>query len=343
MQKTSKISSTIMCPKITIIVPIYNAEKYLRSCLDSIISQNYTSFEAILIDDGSSDSSGSICEEYVGKDKRLHVFHQPNSGVCVARNIGLEHSKGEWITFVDADDFLLPEALEQMGKVVSSDLVDLVLASTKVMNNNEISPLYTYNSQKYNDVLTNIGHAALWGYLFKTAIIQQNNIRFIPGLAYSEDKVFLLSVAERCRSLVTIPSYVYIYRRNDGSACASHDGVLKASHQFRAAHEVWMQTIATKNETNKIYLKKCVKQLKKMGYFAYARYSFSLYTYPAYEKQFLKYFNGRAFLLYKTLEAFLIIRRRKLISINDNPLTGKKGFKTKINCLKSFFKNRIIS
>ena len=95
-----------MQPKISVIVPVYKAEKYLHRCVDSILAQTFTDFELLLINDGSPDNSGVICDEYAQKDNRIRVFHKENGGVSSARNIGLDNAKGEWITFIDSDDYI---------------------------------------------------------------------------------------------------------------------------------------------------------------------------------------------------------------------------------------------
>ena len=97
-------------PKISVIVPVYNTEKYLHRCIDSILDQTFTDFELLLIDDGSTDSSGTICDEYAAKDSRVRVFHKENGGVSSARNMGLDNAYGEWITFVDSDDYLIDQS-----------------------------------------------------------------------------------------------------------------------------------------------------------------------------------------------------------------------------------------
>ena len=93
-------------PKISIIVPVYNVEQYLRRCIDSILNQSFADFELLLIDDGSKDKSGAICDEYAAKDSRIRVFHKENGGVSSARNIGLENARGEWLSFIDGDDVI---------------------------------------------------------------------------------------------------------------------------------------------------------------------------------------------------------------------------------------------
>ena len=93
-----------MTPKISIIIPVYNSGKTLRRCVDSVISQTLIDFECIMIDDGSTDESGGICDDYVGRDSRFRVFHKDNGGVSSARNVGLENMKGEYVVFIDSDD-----------------------------------------------------------------------------------------------------------------------------------------------------------------------------------------------------------------------------------------------
>ena len=95
-------------PKISVIVPVYNTEKYLHRCVDSILAQTFTDFELLLVNDGSPDKSGEICDEYAQKDTRVRVFHKENGGVSSARNLGLENAQGKWITYVDGDDWIEP-------------------------------------------------------------------------------------------------------------------------------------------------------------------------------------------------------------------------------------------
>ena len=108
-----------MTTKISIIVPVYNIKEYLPSCLDSIIAQSFTDFELILIDDGSSDGSGDICEYYSLLDNRIRVCHKANEGVSKARNFGIEIAEGEWIAFIDGDDYIVPEYLEALVNSIS--------------------------------------------------------------------------------------------------------------------------------------------------------------------------------------------------------------------------------
>ena len=114
-------------PEISVIVPVYKVEEYLPQCVDSILVQTFTNFELLLVDDGSPDRCGEICEEYAGKDTRIRVFHQQNSGVSAARNIGLQHAKGTYIVFVDSDDWVSTDYLLHLYKSLPDTGIGLVM------------------------------------------------------------------------------------------------------------------------------------------------------------------------------------------------------------------------
>lgn len=119
-----------MRPIISIIVPVYNTEKYLDKCIQSVLAQTYTNWELLLIDDGSTDSSGAICDKYAAEDNRIRVFHKENGGVSSARNLGLDNAQGEWISFVDADDWIensmlhdaYQKAMDENAEIIFTDI-----------------------------------------------------------------------------------------------------------------------------------------------------------------------------------------------------------------------------
>ncbi len=120
-----------MTEKITVIVPVYNVENYLRQCLDSIMGQTYQNFECLLINDGSPDYSADICSEYVFKDSRFRYFEKENGGVSSARNLGIEHSKGEYITFIDSDDWVDSDYLEILYNALIDENADISVSTYK--------------------------------------------------------------------------------------------------------------------------------------------------------------------------------------------------------------------
>lgn len=333
-------------PLISIIVPVYNAEQYLKECLDSICQQTFTDFELILINDGSTDASGRICDEFAWKDPRIRVFHEHNGGVSVARNIGLDNTKGEWIAFIDADDRLLPKALDHLYNATISIDVDIVLAGSNMLVDGKIIPYYVYKPLQSSEVLKYIDQQALWGYLIRARVIHDNNIRFISGLAYSEDIVFLSEVAIKSRLILHIAECVYIYRCHNSSACAARDGVMRSGHQFHAAYALMKLADNELDNQKRKYLINKKKKLIYDGCNIFVSLSFSYANYLKYEKLYLQFFNGRFSLFLNTMIARATFLRRKIITIKDTPFTGRQGivsrlkdrFLTIFNLINSNFK-----
>lgn len=231
-------------PVISVIVPVYNAEKYLRECLDSIVNQTYKNIEIILVDDGSTDGSGAICDEYADKDSRIRVIHSVNKGVTAARTNAFKHSTGEYITFVDADDFLDCNMLKIMSEKITENNTDL-LACQYINYNNETQsveeslirpPIGVYDKQDIVDLLKNgflynekIGMAVmspfLWTKLIKREFVQ-GALNVEKGLTYNEDQVGVFSLLLGINSMTIIPDYLYYYRHHSVQATAVYNSNL---------------------------------------------------------------------------------------------------------------------
>ena len=141
---------------ISVVVPIYNVENYLRYCLDSIVSQTYQDFECLLINDGSPDNSADICREYVGKDARFKYFEKENGGVSSARNLGIEHSEGEYITFIDPDDWVESDYLEVLYRALLEEQADIAISTYKQFNmDDNCYYLHSYQRGYDRKVFTN--------------------------------------------------------------------------------------------------------------------------------------------------------------------------------------------
>lgn len=209
-------------PKISVIVPVYNAEKYLRRCIDSILAQTFTDFELLLIDDGSKDSSGRICDEYSEKDERVIVFHKPNGGVSSARNLGLDNVKGEWIGFVDADDWVELNYLQKLMSCFDQN-VDMAECSyvyegvdaLKFKTEFDLFDSYQYLIKLF--VNGRFYEGFLWVKLFKRDLI--GKLRFETSLAYNEDRVFIANYLLKCNKVKAIKDCLYHYN-NIGSCNA---------------------------------------------------------------------------------------------------------------------------
>lgn len=222
-------------PEISIIVPVYKVEKYLNKCISSILSQTFKDFELILVDDGSPDKCGEICDEYAKKDKRILVIHSQNKGAANARNLGLNTARGKYIGFVDSDDFIDSKMYEKLYKIIITENSDIVFSKiiyfeneNKLVNVEEaitegkivdikkqlIAPIIGNRLDKYND--RRIG-SNIFRCLFKKEIIIDNKIRLKEGLLYGEDTLFIIEYLNKCNTAYVINDYLYYYRNNPES------------------------------------------------------------------------------------------------------------------------------
>lgn len=242
--------------KISIIIPVYQVEKYIKRCLDSILSQTYSNLEIILIDDGSRDMSGKICDEYAIKDSRIKVIHQDNAGVSVARNKGLDICTGDYITFVDSDDFLEPFMYEKMMEKVTEYNCDVVMCDC-VKDDGVAQTPYTHNIRAgfydYNQLkeeyyphllmMENVEYPATisnWLLLFRREIA--SSIRYIEGVRYSEDLLFGVQLLYNAKSFYYMKDeYYYHYWMNNESA----------SHTFKK--DKWKDYITLYNAALNIF------------------------------------------------------------------------------------------
>lgn len=217
-------------PKISVIVPVYNVEPYIHQCIDSILGQKFTDFELLLIDDGSPDNCGVICDEYATQDPRVRVFHQDNAGVSAARNKGLDEASGEWIAFVDSDDWVDEYLLSELLSSANNN-TDLVITNyTKIFNEykdpisrfsvtgecdqNQINGLIKeFVGSRHIGLISSV--ATVWGCIFRANLVQY--IRF-KTLRITEDKLFILQVLCLCKSVFILDYYGYYYRNNISSS-----------------------------------------------------------------------------------------------------------------------------
>lgn len=226
-------------PKVSIIVPVYNDAPYLRQCIDSLINQTYRNIEIICIDDGSTDASGEIMDQYVKADGRILTIHAPNSGVASARNTALSYATGEYVTFVDGDDWIDITACEKAVLQAEAHHVDLVMwpyirefpnhSAPKVIfpegksfDENECKDLQRWMIGLQGTELTHPENAdalcTVWGKLYRREIIEQNNIRFadLQRIGTYEDGLFNLCYLAHVKGAVYVPDYLSHYRKNTG-------------------------------------------------------------------------------------------------------------------------------
>ena len=202
---------------ISIIVPVYNVEKYLRDCLDSIACQSYKNIEIILIDDGSEDKSGEICDEYVSNDNRFFVIHKENEGVSVARNTALRFAKGEYVGFVDSDDTIEKDMFLNLYNSCKDNNSDICICNVNVFENGKNTGAYIselvdrrYNKGEIFKDMKNIS-GVLWNKLFYAGVIK--GLEFDSDIRFGEDMLFVIQSILKSNTITAISYYGYNYNR----------------------------------------------------------------------------------------------------------------------------------
>lgn len=216
---------------ISIIVPIFNSEKYLQDCIESIASQNHKDWELLLIDDGSTDSSGEIAMNWGRRDDRVRYYKKENGGVSSARNFGLDKANGEYVTFFDSDDIIHPAMLSMLSANIERFDISACL-TTRFMNNPVIGPLSNTTEHielpSKTDIYLKFSSYNLlhppYAKIYKRSIIDEWNIRFNENLKLGEDLCFNLDYLEHASSAVIIPEQLYYYRDTAGSLSKSIKG-----------------------------------------------------------------------------------------------------------------------
>lgn len=215
---------------ISVIIPVYNVEPYLDKCLASVEKQSYTDWECILIDDGSTDRSGIICDEWASRDSRFKVLHKKNEGVSIARNTGIKEVKGEYICFIDSDDWVTSTYLMSMISEIQSTDVDYLVAGIKKYYPNcnrkidvvepSASGIYPLDSTSTDIFVNNIGLVyGPFAKMYKTDTIQMNGVFFPQEMSLGEDMVFNFSYISKCKTIKYVQCANYYYRQQEDGLC----------------------------------------------------------------------------------------------------------------------------
>ncbi len=223
-----------MTELISIIIPIYNGEKYIDRCLKKIEEQSYKYYEVIIIDDGSKDNTKNICSYYLKRNDKIHYFYKENSGVSDSRNLGIDKAKGKWITFIDCDDYISKKYLSELVNKIKKD-TDFVCSNYYNVKGTEISecPIKINDNltkDNFIDMILNDKYVAknkellykasrnVWGKLYKKDILIKNNIRFKKNIKLFEDGIFQLEYLKYVNKIDITSESIYYYLLNEGSA-----------------------------------------------------------------------------------------------------------------------------
>ena len=208
--------------KISIIVPIYKIERYLRQGIESILAQTFTDFELLLIDDGSPDECPTICDEYAKKDTRIHVFHKPNGGLTSARNYGLDNAKGEWIMHIDGDDWIEPTYIEELYNAAIKNKADIAICGFRFAFEDgryiEEHPTIWDDdkSASLNRYIASVWTTA-WGSIQNVSIYRDNGVISPKNITYCEDFHLMARLCYFADKVVSIDSPLYNYRQQSSS------------------------------------------------------------------------------------------------------------------------------
>lgn len=246
---------------VSVIVPVYNCEKEIRKCVESILSSDYKNLEIILINDGSKDRSGDICQQLSDMYSQIRYYSQNNSGVSVARNLGIEKAMGQYIMFVDGDDQISPELISALLRNMNPD-TDIVCCSYSILDENRIELMFEKEIAASSDIekepffiqlmdrtYGNSGNNATaigvpWGKIFRKDLIDNNKIRFNPALRRMQDNIFVMHAIYYAKAVKYIPLGLYYYRvdhiNSYKNGAYSHDvykGVLRERLVFFKEHK----------------------------------------------------------------------------------------------------------
>lgn len=241
-----------MLPRVSIVVPIYKVEKYLKRCVDSILNQTYSNLEIILVDDGSPDQCGNIADGYAANDHRVSVVHKPNGGLSDARNAGMEHVTGEYTLFVDSDDWLERNMVEEMVRLSHQHKADVVQVGFYYAFDDYLQIDNRHNSCEDEPTVLDNQHLMLelvvndkvknfaWGKLYKTNLIKE--IAFLKGVLF-EDVFWSHQVMHHVNTFVTLHKPMYYYFQRNDSIVANYTvrnldmlAGLKERHRFIEEH-----------------------------------------------------------------------------------------------------------
>lgn len=290
--------------KVSIIIPVYNVEDYLEECIKSLISQSYKNIEIILINDGSTDHSLEICNILKDNDNRIIVINQVNSGVSVARNVGLNRATGEYVLFVDSDDFVQKEFVQKMV----SAIVDVDIAICAYIENYKISTIAhkVVQNEIIIDNITAINMMLdrnyyggyLWNKIFKKSIIEENNITFDTNIHMCEDLLFVSKYLCNCKNARIIPDLLYNYRMRESSAV------------WNKKNKKYESLFISYNELYKLFKGNNIP----LEFLKYEILN-SIYSNNINIRKVKKYFSYNLFKSYKQVQLSKVINRNKKIKL----------------------------
>lgn len=226
-----------MAPTVSIIVPVYNAESSIARCVDSILSQQFTDFELLLVDDGSRDGSGAICDGYAAADSRVRVIHKENTGVSDTRNLGIAQARGTYLQFLDSDDWITPDATKLLVQTAEAHSCDLVISDfyrvvgERVSRKGDIDEDRTLTREEYAAHMmeqpADFYYGVLWNKLYRRDIVADHGLRMDPDISWCEDFLFNLEYIRHAERFYALQVPIYYYVKTKGSLASQSLSITK--------------------------------------------------------------------------------------------------------------------
>lgn len=216
-----------MKPMVSVIVPVYNAEQTIRRCVASILDQQFTDLELLLVDDGSTDGSGAICDEFAARDARVTAIHQKNAGVSAARNHALDLAQGVYLQFLDSDDWITPDATRSLVRAAEAHRCDLVIADfyrvvgERLSRKGDIDEDSLLTREEYAAHMmenpADFYYGVLWNKLYRRELVERYHLRMDPEISWCEDFLFNLEYIRRAERFYALSVPIYYYVKTKGS------------------------------------------------------------------------------------------------------------------------------
>lgn len=239
---------------VSVIIPAYNVGDYLEECIQSLVCQTYTTYEIIIIDDGSTDNTYDVGKGFTLYNTKIKIFHQENQGVSIARNIGMQKANGKYYIFVDADDIVMPQYIESLVKCIEKadmGMISFTSEREKLTNNIRMNIVYNNASDMIEGLLCEEKYDGyLWNKIFKKNIIEDNRLMFKKNIAVWEDLLFVLEYLKYCNKIAISDDKLYYYRYREGSA-VNNFKIDKYRSKYEVMAEIRRQKLCNTNHSRK--------------------------------------------------------------------------------------------
>lgn len=327
--------------KVSAIVSIYNTEKFLEKCIRSIMNQTLKEIEIICINDGSTDNSLEILKKLQKEDNRIIIIDKKNEGLTKARNIGIEKARGEYVSFIDSDDWIEKNMLEKMYFEAQKKELDLVIVGVKIIQNNQLVKIdrndellinRIYNGNEYIKLVMNGSSCVVWNKLIKKEVITENNIKFNEKIFFNEDYNFICKLSEKIKKIKKIEGIYYCYRsgENNGSSKVKEKHLSDIIECYKE-----LKIILKDNDKNYLLDRRFIIELgNKLINLNYMK----LDNYEVYLEKYLNFLKTRKNKFIKFSEYLFMSRKKKLI-INLLILFPKRSILLNLKLILIKYKN----